>query len=118
MHTARNMYIDTILIDTFGKVFIYDTVQFNKLGRRGILKNYTIPVIIKYIPTPIPPQGQLYVGGGLDGTYINKQVNLNMVEAGLMYKNKKDQMYGAKAMLDFKGNLYYGIQSYWKIKLK
>ena len=36
----------------------------------------------------------------------------------VLYKNKKDQMYGAKAMLDFKGNLYYGIQSYWKIKLK
>ena len=117
-YTTRNMYIDTILIDTFGKIYVYDTVQFNQLGNRGIVKNYTIPVYTKYIKVPEEPKRQIYVGGGLDGTYINKQVNLNMVEAGLIYKNKKDQMYGTKVIVDFKGNVYYGVQSYWKIKLK
>jgi hypothetical protein len=117
-HTTKNMYIDTILIDSFGKVFIYDTVQFNTLGARKIAKNYAIPIITKTITTIIPPKRQLYIGGGLDGTYINKQVNLTMVQAGVMYKNKKDQIYGVNAQIDSKGNLSYGLKSYWKISLK
>ncbi len=114
-HVTRNMYIDTILIDTFGKVLVYDTVQFNQLGNRGIVKNYTIPIITRYVKVPAAPKRQLYVGGGLLTT---KELMINAAELGLIYKTKKDQMYGVKAQLDFKGNLSYGLQSYWKISLK
>ena len=117
-HVIRNIYIDTIFIDTFGKVFIYDTVQYNKLGTRGIVKNYTIPIITKYIKVPAEPKRQLYVGGGLDGTYINKTPMINAAKAGLLYKNKKDQIYGATVGVSINGYLVYGLQSYWKIKLK
>lgn len=117
-HTTKNMYIDTILIDTFGKVFIYDTVQFNELGRRGIVKNYTIPIITKCIKVPEEPKRQVYIGGGLDGTYINKTVNINTAKAGVLYKTKKDQIYGATVGISINGYLVYGVQSYWKIKLK
>ena len=118
MHITKNMYIDTILIDTFGKIYVYDTVQFNTLGNRGIVKNYTIPIITKYVPAPIPPKRQLYIGGGLDGTYINKTPNINVAKAGLLFKTKKDQIYGASVGVSVNGYLVYGIQSYWKIKLK
>lgn len=114
-HTTKNMYIDTILIDTFGKIYVYDTVQFNTLGNRGIVKNYTIPIITRTIKVPAEPKRQLYVGGGLLAT---KDLIINAAELGLIYKTKKDQMYGVKAQLDFKGNLSYGLQSYWKISLK
>ena len=117
-HVVRNIYIDTIFIDTFGKVFIYDTVQYNKLGTRGIVKNYTIPIITKYIKVPEEPKRQLYIGGGLDGTYINKTPMINAAKAGLLYKNKKDQIYGATVGVSINGYLVYGLQSYWKIKLK
>jgi hypothetical protein len=117
-HATKNMYIDTILIDTFGKIYIYDTVQFNELGNRGIVKNYTIPVYTKYIKVPEEPKRQVYVGGGLDGTYINKTVNINTAKAGVLYKNKKDQIYGATVGISINGYLVYGLQSYWKIKLK
>lgn len=115
LHTTKNMYIDTILIDTFGKIYVYDTVQFNTLGNRGIVKNYTIPIITRTIKVPAEPKRQLYVGGGLLAT---KDLMINAAELGLIYKTKKDQMYGVKAQLDFKGNLSYGLQSYWKISLK
>ena len=114
-HVTRNMYIDTILIDTFGKVLVYDTVQFNQLGNRGIVKNYTIPIITRYVKVPAEPKRQMYIGGGLLAT---KDLMINAAELGLIYKTKKDQMYGVKAQLDFKGNLSYGLQSYWKISLK
>jgi hypothetical protein len=54
-----------------------------------------------------------------DGTSIAKKaLILNAAEVGLLYKNKKDQMYGAKAQVDFKGNVSYGVQTYWKLRLK
>ena len=117
-HTTKNMYVDTILIDTFGKIYVYDTVQFNTLGNRGIVKNYTIPVITKTIKVPAEPKRQLYVGGGLDGTYINKTPMINVAKVGMLYKTKKDQIYGASVGVSINGYLMYGIQSYWKIKLK
>ena len=114
-HTTKNMYIDTILIDSFGKIYVYDTVQFNILGARKIAKNYAIPIITKTMTIVTAPKRQLYVGGGLLAT---KDLIINAAELGLIYKTKKDQMYGVKAQLDFKGNLSYGLQSYWKISLK
>lgn len=117
-HTTKNMYIDTILIDTFGKIYVYDTVQFNTLGNRGIVKNYTIPIITRTIKVPAEPKRQLYIGGGLDGTYINKTPMINTAKVGMLYKTKKDQIYGASVGVSINGYLMYGIQSYWKIKLK
>jgi hypothetical protein len=118
-HVARNIYADTILVDTIGYVHIFDTVQFNKLQGRGMKYRLVIPN--KYIKVPAAPKRQLYIGGGLlaDGTAIAKKALLiNAAEAGLLYKNKKDQMYGAKAQVDFKGNVSYGVQTYWKLRLK
>ena len=106
------------MIDTFGKIYVYDTVQFNTLGNRGIVKNYTIPIITRYVKVPSAPKRQLYIGGGLDGTYINKTPNINVAKAGLLFKTKKDQIYGASVGVSVNGYLVYGIQSYWKIKLK
>lgn len=117
-HVTKNMYIDTILIDTFGKIYVYDTVQFNRLQKRKVVKNYTIPVITKTIKVPAEPKRQLYIGGGLDGTYINKTPMINAAKVGLLYKNKKDQIYGATVGVSINGYLVYGLQSYWKIKLK
>lgn len=117
-HTTKNMYVDTILIDTFGKIYVYDTVQFNTLGNRGIVKNYTIPIITRTIKVPAEPKRQLYIGGGLDGTYINKTPMINTAKVGMLYKTKKDQIYGASVGVSINGYLMYGIQSYWKIKLK
>jgi hypothetical protein len=119
-HVARNIYVDTIRIDTLGYVHIYDTIQFNKLQGRGMKYRVVIPNQIQYVKVPADPKRQLYVGGGLmaDGTAINKGLILNAAEVGLLYKNKKDQMYGAKAQVDLKGNVSYGLQTYWKLRLK
>jgi hypothetical protein len=120
-HVSTNIYVDTILVDTIGYVRIYDTIQFNKLQGRGMKYRLVIPNKIQYVTIPAAPKRQLYVGGGLmaDGTSIAKKaLILNAAEVGLLYKNKKDQMYGAKAQVDFKGNVSYGVQTYWKLRLK
>lgn len=119
-HVATNIYVDTIRVDTIGYVRIYDTIQFNKIKGRGLKYRLVIPNHIEYVKVPAEPKRQLYVGGGLlaDGTAIKKGLVLNAAEVGLLYKNKKDQMYGAKAQVDFKGNVSYGLQTYWKLHLK
>jgi hypothetical protein len=44
--------------------------------------------------------------------------NFNSVEGGILYKTKKDQIIGAKINVGVDGTISYGIQSYFKIKLK
>lgn len=119
-HVARNIYLDTIRIDTIGYVHIFDTIQFNKLQGKGLKYRLVIPNKIQYINVPASTKRQLYVGGGLlvDGTAIaKKSLIINAAEAGLLYKTKKDQMYGAKVQVGFNGNVSYGVQSYWKLRL-
>jgi hypothetical protein len=36
----------------------------------------------------------------------------------LLYKNKKDQIFGASLGINTNGSVVYGVSSYWKIKLK
>jgi hypothetical protein len=117
-HVTRNIYKDTLTIDSIGHVYIIDTVQFNKLEHRKYTYKYSIPTVT--ITKIIPPARvrQLYVGGGIDGTYINKTVNITAAKAGVLYKTKKDQLYGATVGVSTTGYLTYGLQSYWKIKLK
>lgn len=115
-HISKNVYVDTIKIDTFGIVQVVDTLQFNKLKKRTTVSNYKIPVIIKEttITKPADPVRQLYIGGNLFGNRNSMQV----ITPGLLYKNKKDQIYQLNVGLNFDGQITFGLGAYWKIKLK
>lgn len=116
-HTARNIYSDSLRLDSIGYVIINDSVQFNKLFDRSYKYHYELPTITKTITVIEHPKkiNQLYVGGGVLG---NKTQGVAGAEVGLLLKNKKDQIYGVKVGSDLNGNLLYGVQGYWKIKLK
>ena len=115
-HISKNVYVDTIKIDTFGIVQVVDTLQFNKLKKRTTISDYKIPVIIKEttITKPADPVRQLYIGGNLFGNRNSMQV----ITPGLLYKNKKDQIYQLNVGLNFDGQITFGLGAYWKIKLK
>lgn len=115
-YLVKNVYVDTIKLDTFGIVQVVDTVQFNKLKTRVTVQDYKIPTIIKEttIIKPADPVRQLYIGGNLFG---NKN-SLQIITPGLLYKNKKDQIYQANVGLNFDGSLTFGLGAYWKISLK
>jgi hypothetical protein len=116
-HTARNIYSDSLKLDSIGYVVVSDSVQFNKLFDRSYKYHYEIPNITKTITIVEHPKktNQVYLGGGILG---NKIEGVSGAELGLLLKNKKDQIYGVKISSDIKGNVLYGVQSYWKIKLK
>lgn len=114
-YLTKNVYLDTIKIDSIGELVIQDTVWINKLyGKRKIFVDYKIPTITKTITKFEEPKRQLYVG--LNG-FANKD-NVTIFSPGIIYKNKKDQIFQASIGLDFNGTITYGIGTYWKIKIK
>lgn len=119
---AVNHYRDSIQLkdssgNNVGIVRLDDAVSQNQIQTRNPSYSLRLPVITNTVTIdhPYKPQRQIYVGGGITGA---KESLIQQLEAGLLLKNKKDQMYGVKAGIDMKGNLLYGIQSYWKIKIK
>lgn len=110
---ARNIYRDSLQLDSLGYVVVTDTLQYNTLKSRGYLYNYKIPTVTGYVQQE--QRRQLYIGGGIS---INKSLELANLQVGFLYKTKKDQIYGIQTGISQNLQPYFGISSYWKIKLK
>lgn len=113
---SKNIYQDSLKIDTFGYIKLIDTIQRNLIIGRSFIKDLNIPNKTVYITNTVYPpiKRQLYIGGALQGTNNQLITQLNL---GLVYKNKHDHLYGLYSGLNTNGQLSFGVQSYWKIKL-
>lgn len=114
-YLATNLYSDSVRIDTIGYVKVTDTVSQNQILKRGYRINVKYPIITNTITLPAPKKNQLYVGGEVEGSLTNLVSGIN---AGLLFKNKKDQIFGLKAGLTSDGQPNVGVSSFWKITLK
>jgi hypothetical protein len=116
-HASKNVYSDTLKLDTLGYIAVADTTQFNKLLNRSYDYKYKIPTITEKITiTKYPPKrNQVYIGGAIN---VDAKLAPSTAEVGLILKTKRDQIMGAKAGSDINGNVNYGFQSYWKIGSK
>jgi hypothetical protein len=114
-HLAKNIYADTVKLDTLGYVAIADTIHKNSLKNRSYKYNYKIPTVhtTTTITKYTPPKNQLYIGGGMDG---NKTSGLTNVNLGLLFKTKSDKIYGVKVGTNIEGQINYGFQLFWKLK--
>ena len=112
-YATRNIYRDSVQLDTLGFIVITDTLQYNSVKSRLYEHNYKLPTVVGFVQTP--PRRQLYIGGGLS---INNSLELANIQAGLLYKNKKDQIYGIHTGISQNLQPYFGGAMYWKIKLK
>jgi hypothetical protein len=114
-HLAKKVYTDTVKIDTLGYVAVADTVHKNELQNRSYKYNYKIPTITvtTIITKQAPPKGALFIGGGVIGT---KQLELQTIQGGALYKTKKDKIFGLHIGLNNNSQVIYGLSSYWKIK--
>jgi hypothetical protein len=115
-YIAKRIYTDTLKLDTLGYVAIADTVNKNQLFNRSYSYNYKIPTITEkvVITKTALPKSQLYVGGGVN---FSKTLGVESINAGLLLKTKKDQLFGLNVGSSPQGQLSYGFQSHWKIKL-
>ena len=115
LHLAKNIQKDSVQIDSIGFVKVTDTVQNNIVQNRKWEYNIKYPIIKETIIEPPKKVNQLYIGGGLQGNQYNI---INSINGGILYKNKKDQLYGLSIGVNTNGQVVYGLSSYWKIKFK
>lgn len=115
LHLAKNIQKDSVRIDSIGFVKVIDTVQNNIVQNRKWEYNLKYPIIKETIIHPPKKVNQLYIGGELQGNQYNI---INSVNGGVLYKNKKDQIYGLSVGINTNGQIVYGVSSYWKIKFK
>ena len=114
-YLAKNIYADTLKLDTLGYVAIADTLQKNILQNRSYKYNYKIPTIhtTTTITKYAPLKNQLYIGGGMDG---DKVVGITSLSAGLLLKTKKDKIYSVTVGSNPQGQISYGFRTFWKLK--
>ena len=115
LHLAKNVQKDSVQIDSIGFIKVTDTVQNNVVQNRKWEYNIKYPIIKETIIEPPKKINQLYIGGGLQGNQYNI---INSINGGILYKNKKDQLYGLSVGINTNGQIVYGVSSYWKIKFK
>lgn len=113
-YLETNIQVDSLKIDSLGYVQVRDSVSRNLVLGRSYNYNLRYPYIKETIYVPAKPKTQVYIGGGISGTVRAK---VNQIDAGLLLKNKKDQIFGIKVGVNTLGEVTYGLQSYWKIKL-
>ena len=113
-YLAKNIYADTVKLDTLGYVAVADTVHKNELLGRSYKYNYKIPTVTvtNTITKQAPAKGALFMGGGVTG---NKN-GLDVLQGGLLYKSKQDKLFGLNIGINGNSQVVYGVHSYWKIK--
>lgn len=110
-----NIYKDTVRQDS-SFVEVTDTVIQNNLYGRSYAFNLRCPTT--YITTEtkitLPTKRQVYFGGGI--TSISKLEGIS-ISAGLLYKNRKENIAGINVGVDNAGKVLYGFNAYWKLSL-
>lgn len=112
---TKNIQSDSLKIDSIGWVHVLDTVQKNLIVGRSFKYNLTYPIIKETVIMPPVRKNQLYAGGEVETSLTSLVSGINV---GILFKNKKDQMFGLKAGLTPQGQPNVGISSFWKITLK
>lgn len=115
LYLNKLVYSDTIKVGTYGYIAVLDTIAENKLVYRKTQENYKIPIVkeTKTITKYAPPVRNLFIGGGIT---TSNSLGIRGLEAGIIYKTKKDALFNAKASVDLNGSPLYGFGYYYKLK--
>jgi hypothetical protein len=111
-YLQTNILVDSLKIDSLGYVKVTDSLSKNLIVGRTYSYNLKYPLIKETQIIPLKPKNQFYVGGGVSGS---REGVINQIDAGLLFKTKRDRIYGARVGLTSSGQINYGVQSYWKI---
>ena len=103
---------------TLGFGVVTDTITQNKILSRDIVWNFEVPTIYNTKVVKELPKRKFYygIGAGFDNTNF-----INNAKFGLLYKDKKDKMWGLDiGALNVNNTIqpYIGGSIYWKISFK
>lgn len=113
-YLSSNIFQDSIKIDSIGYLKVVDTISNNAIKGRSTSYKLKYPIIKETITIIPEPKKQVYIGVGLGGNRYNF---IDEISLGLLYKDRRDRVFGASIMASPSG-IEYGVQSFWKIKLK
>lgn len=111
-HFKTNIYKTRFPIK-YGSAQVTDSIFGNELVNSSLELDVVFPEKTITIVKPAPPVRQLYVGTFLTG---DKKDFINSINVGLLYKDKKDKVFGVSLGYNNVGTIQYGASSYWKIK--
>ena len=113
---AKNVYVDKIVLDTFGSVTLIDTISQNKIYSRKYTSDILIPTNTITNNIYINDKG-FYAGGSLG---INQKM-LHSISGEILYKTKNSTIFGVGLGLGVDNNLLSPVisgKAYWKIGKK
>ena len=103
---------------SLGFGFLTDTISQNKIMSRKIEWNFQIPTIYNTKIVKELPKRQFYYGVGAD---FNKTDFIQSAKFGILYKDKKDKIFGLNlGVINTNNNVtpYVGGSLYWKLSFK
>lgn len=103
---------------SLGFGILTDTISQNQIISRDIKWNFQIPTIYNTKIVKELPKRQFYYGIGAD---FNKTDFIQSAKFGILYKDKKDKMWGINlGALNANNNVtpFIGGSMYWKLSLK
>lgn len=113
-YLSSNLLQDSIKIDSIGYIKVIDTISHNTVKGRSTSYKFKYPVVKETLTVVPEPKRQVYAGIGLGGDGVKF---IDQISLGMLYKDRKDRVFGASIMASPSG-IEYGVQSFWKIKLK
>ena len=112
-HFTKNIYVDTLSLDTLGSIVVTDTISQNKIQSRQFTSNILLPTESITKVVYVNDKG-FYVGGGIG---ISHQL-LHSISGEVLYKSKDNLIYGIGLGLGRDNQLLSPLVSgriYWKI---
>jgi hypothetical protein len=112
-HFTKNIYVDTLSLDTLGSIVVTDTISQNKIQSRQFTSNILLPTESITKVVYVNDKG-FYVGGGIG---ISQQL-LHSISGEVLYKSKDNLIYGIGLGLGRDNQLLSPLVSgriYWKI---
>lgn len=106
-YATRNIYKDTIPVEEYGYITITDTTHYNRLCERKYVYNLRFPEIISQTQ-----KRQFFLGGEITMQY---PIAFNHIQTSLLYKDRKNRMFGITVGVQHEFKPYFGISSYWKL---
>ena len=103
---------------SLGFGYLTDTISQNRILSRKIEWNFQIPTIYNTKIVKELPKRQFYYGVGAD---FNKTDFIQSAKFGVLYKDKKDKIFGLNlGVLNTNNNVtpYIGGSLYWKLSFK
>jgi hypothetical protein len=113
LYLSRNIYKDSLKIDTIGTLYLTDTTHKNTLSRGSYSYNLRYPTITKIITIKDPPRTQLYYGGELSSP-LGQTLGIQQAQVGILLKNKKDNILKLSSGYNFQTNSPHISLGYYK----